>query len=65
MIRKVLIIAALLFTAQVYAQRVDMPANAKTDAVSQAELNKLCSRNRTKEMCAFWQKSPTVSTSAA
>ena len=48
MIRKVLIIAALLFTAQVYAQRVDLPANAKTDAVSQAELNKLCQQKQNK-----------------
>lgn len=41
MMRKILIIAALLLTSQAYAQRVNLAANGKSDAVTQVKLQSL------------------------
>ena len=41
MMRRILFVAALLLTTQVFGQRVNFVSNAKSDAVSQAELHQL------------------------
>lgn len=47
--RKLLIIAALLLSAQVYGQRVDLAANRKSDAVTQVKLMQLAQQKSGKE----------------